>query len=59
MLAARKHMTISEYFLSKAKDEIDEKPKKRDALKAASGIWANRKELPDFDLLRTEFDRIR
>lgn len=51
-------MTISEYFLSKAKDEMSEKPKKRDALKAASGIWANRKDLPDFDLLRTEFDRL-
>ena len=27
MLAARKHMTISEYFLSFAKEELDSKPK--------------------------------
>lgn len=26
MLAARKHMTISEYFLSFAKEELDRKP---------------------------------
>jgi len=28
MLAARKHMTISEYFLSMAKEEMASKPKK-------------------------------
>jgi alpha-mannosidase len=28
MLAARKHMTISEYFLSMAKEEMSRKPKK-------------------------------
>lgn len=28
MLAARKHMTISEYFLSKAKEEMVHKPMK-------------------------------
>lgn len=34
-----------------------EKRKKTDALQAASGLWANREDLPDFDKLRTEFDR--
>ena len=34
-----------------------EKRKKISALKAASGLWADREDLPDFDSLRKEFDR--
>ncbi len=34
-----------------------EKQNKRNALKAASGLWADREDLPDFDQLRKEFDR--
>lgn len=34
-----------------------EKKKKRPALKKAAGLWADRKDLPDFRGLREEFDR--
>ncbi|MCE5319257.1 MAG: ribbon-helix-helix domain-containing protein [Parachlamydia sp.] len=37
--------------------KLIEKQNKRDALQAASGLWANRKDLPDFSSLRKEFDR--
>lgn len=37
--------------------KLIEKRKKSSALKAASGLWADHEELPDFDSLRKEFDR--
>lgn len=37
--------------------KLIEKRKKISALKAASGLWADREDLPDFDSLRKEFDR--
>ena len=42
--------------------KLIEKRKNTNALQAASdfsasGFWADRKDLPDFDKLRTEFDR--
>ena len=37
--------------------KLIEKRKKLDTLQAASGLWADRKDLPDFSQLRKEFDR--
>jgi hypothetical protein len=33
------------------------KRKKHNALRTASGLWADREDLPDFNDLRKEFDR--
>ena len=34
-----------------------EKQKKKEAIQAASGLWADRDDLPNFAELRKEFDR--
>jgi Ribbon-helix-helix domain len=34
-----------------------EKRKKSNAMQAASGLWADRDDLPDFEKIRREFDR--
>lgn len=44
---------IDQFILSKRKN----KEKRRGALKAAQGIWAERADLPDYSTLRSEFDR--
>ncbi len=33
------------------------KQKKRHAIRAAAGLWADRNDLPNFDDLRSEFER--
>lgn len=38
-------------------NKLSEKRKKKDALRAASGLWNSRDDLPDFGSLRKEFDR--
>lgn len=35
-----------------------EKVTKLEGLRAASGLWANRDDLPDFASIRSEFDRL-
>ncbi len=38
-------------------NKLKEKRKKKSALHAAAGIWAEREDLPDFQQIREEFDR--
>ncbi len=36
-----------------------EKPDKKAMLQSARGLWSARKDLPDFKIVRKEFDRIK
>lgn len=45
---------IDQFIERKQKD----KQRKKEAIHAASGLWANRKDLVDFKTLRSEWDRI-
>lgn len=44
---------IDQFIVSKRQN----KEKRKEAIKAAQGIWAKREDLPDFSTLRAEFDR--
>lgn len=57
-LGVQKSILIREAIDQFIDAKFKAKQRKKDALKAASGIWADREDLPNFSLLRSEFDRI-